>query len=186
MAQIHLLTHIYSFDSHYLIPLLFSSYFQYPSGYAVYAGAATGAIRSYFGSDVIDLSHTFPAGSSVVEPRIPAGSGGFVGGVTDVANSGPASVGYSPARDVTMRWASLSDLARDAAYSRRTGGIHFKWSDINGRALGAQVAKVAYDKYTSLQYATLEPLATRWGAGDRYAVTNSGATGSNRGLGRRL
>jgi hypothetical protein len=44
------------------------------------------------------------AGTSTVEPLIPANQTGYVAGITDRPNRGPKTIGYSPARDVVMCW----------------------------------------------------------------------------------
>jgi len=47
---------------------------------------------------------------------------------------------------VTLRWATFSEAANQAGMSRRYGGIHFEQGDLDGRAAGRLVARLAWAK----------------------------------------
>ncbi|MGH9035396.1 MAG: calcium-binding protein, partial [Acidimicrobiia bacterium] len=61
---------------------------------------------------------------------IKAGEGGYEPGV--------------PAADLTLTWKTFSEAADEAGVSRQYGGYHFNQGDLDGRAMGRQVAGVAY------------------------------------------
>jgi hypothetical protein len=46
---------------------------------------------------------------------------------------------------VTLAWEAFSEAADEAGLSRLYGGIHFRDGDLNGRALGREVGRDAYD-----------------------------------------
>lgn len=89
---------------------------EYTSGHSAFSAAGAEALRLFTGRDDLDASVVIPAGSSRIEP------------------------GTVPARDVVLRWATFSEAADQAGFSRRLGGIHFASGDVNGRLLGRRVA----------------------------------------------
>jgi hypothetical protein len=95
---------------------------EYSSGHSSFSAAGAEILRSFTGSDRLDGSVTFAAGSSRVEP------------------------GLVPARDVTVNWRTFSDAADQAGISRRYGGIHFAQGDLDGRAAGRAVARRCWAK----------------------------------------
>jgi hypothetical protein len=83
------------------------------------------AILSWFtGGDTFGATVTVPAGSLKIEPGLPASA-------------------------VTFSLPTWSQTGEDAGTSRRLGGIHFETGDVNGRALGRQVATYVYSKALS-------------------------------------
>jgi len=119
---------------------------EYISGHSTFSFAAATILKQYWASDDFHYRYTIKAGSSLFEPKIEAGEPGHIPGVTDAPNSGPRTVGYSPAQDVTLEWSGLIETAEQCGYSRRLGGIHFETGDLTGRRVGAQVAQVVWDK----------------------------------------
>jgi hypothetical protein len=101
------------------------SFPEYVSAHSAVSAASAEVLARFTGSDVFGLSHTQPARSSGIEP------------------------GLTPASDVTLSWATFSQAADEAGLSRRYGGIHFEEGDLRARALGRQVAAVAWDKAQS-------------------------------------
>jgi hypothetical protein len=95
---------------------------EYVSAHSAVSAASAEVLARFTGSDTFGLTHTQPTGSSGVEP------------------------GLTPASDVTLSWATFSQAADEAGFSRRYGGIHFEEGDLRARALGRQVAAVAWDK----------------------------------------
>jgi hypothetical protein len=93
---------------------------EYPSGSASFCAAHAQASRRFLGSD--SLWWTVPAskGSSRIEP------------------------GITPARDITIGWATWTDFARDCGLSRLWGGVHFRPAIEAGAKLGRRVGDVAY------------------------------------------
>lgn len=85
---------------------------------------------------------TLAAGASAVEPRVEVGGRGYIPGVTDVPNWGPATGGYAPARDVTLCWPTWRRLGRLVADSRLYAGVHIPADNeaglVAGRAAGSR------------------------------------------------
>jgi hypothetical protein len=94
---------------------------EYISGHSVFSLAGAEIIKLMTGSDNF--------GNSVT---IKAGEGGYESGV--------------PAADLTLSWATFSEAADEAGVSRQYGGYHFNQGDLDGRAMGRQVAGQAYAK----------------------------------------
>ncbi|MFC0677201.1 vanadium-dependent haloperoxidase [Lysobacter korlensis] len=95
------------------------------SGHSTFSAAAAQVLRTYTGSDRFEYSAVVPAGSSLVEP------------------------GLVPARDVKLHWATFSEAADEAGFSRRYGGIHFSIGDLEGRRVGRVIGKQAWQKARS-------------------------------------
>lgn len=74
---------------------------EYPSASTCSCAAHGQAARHFFGTDELNWSVTFPAGSSRIEP------------------------GITPAEDVTITWETWTDLERDCGESRVWAGVHF-------------------------------------------------------------
>jgi Domain of unknown function (DUF6851)/VCPO second helical-bundle domain len=95
---------------------------EYSSGHSNFSAAGAEILRLFTGKDRFGASVTLPAGSSRVEP------------------------GLTPARDLTLSWATFSDAAAQAGISRRYGGIHFEQGDLDARLTGRQAARTAWSK----------------------------------------
>jgi hypothetical protein len=95
---------------------------EYVSGHSTFSAAAAEVLRLFTGTNALDSSITFAAGSSKIEP------------------------GSTPAQPVTLTWRTLSAAAAQAGVSRRYGGIHFESADLAGRALGRDVARLVWAK----------------------------------------
>jgi hypothetical protein len=95
---------------------------EYISGHSAFSAAGAEILKRFTGSDAFGASYTQPAGSSRVEP------------------------GTTPAKDVTLSWATFSEAADQAGISRRYGGIHFVDADLVARVIGRQVAAQAWEK----------------------------------------
>lgn len=96
------------------------------SGHSAFSAAAAAVLRLFTGSARFGASHTFPAGSSTIEP------------------------GLTPARDVTLRWRTFEEAAAEAGWSRRYGGIHFRQEDMESRWMGEQIGRQTYQMATGL------------------------------------
>jgi len=119
---------------------------EYPSGHSTWSGAAFVVLRNFFGDDVFrGDSVVIPAGGSGAEGRITVGSPGYIAGVTDVPNSGPATVGYVPATNITLSWTTFSGAQDEAGISRLYGGFHYRTADEDAKALGRYVGQKAWD-----------------------------------------
>jgi hypothetical protein len=92
------------------------------SGHSTFSAAAAQVIRSFTGSDSVNLTVNFAAGSSFVEP------------------------GAVPATTVQLRWSTLSAAADEAGLSRELGGIHFQHADAHGLNLGRAVGTNTLNK----------------------------------------
>jgi hypothetical protein len=95
---------------------------EYSSGHSNFSAAAAEILRQFTGRDVFGGNATVAAGSSHVEP------------------------GSVPAADVTLSWPTFSAAADEAGMSRRYGGIHFEWGDLDGRRSGRVAAQIAWAK----------------------------------------
>lgn len=118
----------------------------YVSGHSTFSAAAAETLKLFFGSDDYKGPQCvlFKEGESTFERKITAGEEGFKKGVTDVPNTGPETTGYSPASDVTLCFETFSEAALQAGESRIYGGIHVKADDVDGAAVGRQVARSVF------------------------------------------
>jgi hypothetical protein len=99
---------------------------EFPSGHSAYSNAAAEILRRFTGSDTFVKKVVFAPGSSRFDP------------------------GASPEKETALEWQTFSEIAEDAAWSRRAGGIHFDEADFRSRVLGRSVAGVAWDRYQQL------------------------------------
>jgi hypothetical protein len=95
---------------------------EYVSGHSTFSAAGAAVLRAFTGSDRFGAEAVVGAGTSAVEP------------------------GTVPAADVPLRWATFSQAADEAGFSRRLGGIHFRSGDLAGRQLGALVARAVLSR----------------------------------------
>jgi hypothetical protein len=94
---------------------------EYVSGHSTFSGAGMAILSWMTGGNTFGATVTEPAGSSKIEANVPA-------------------------TDITFTLPTWSQTGEDAGTSRRLGGIHFATGDVNGRALGRQVATYVYAK----------------------------------------
>jgi hypothetical protein len=99
---------------------------EYPSGHSAYSNAAAEVLRRFTGSDTYAKTIVFAAGSSIVDP------------------------GKSPQADTMVSYATFSETAEDAGYSREVGGIHFHESVFRSAILGRQIGGQVWNQYTQL------------------------------------
>lgn len=99
---------------------------EYVSGHSTFSAAAAEILMRVTASDRMDLSHTVAPRSSLIEPR------------------------QGPARTIVLSWATFSEAALQAGYSRRLGGIHFAQADVEGQRLGRRVAQSVWDRVLRL------------------------------------
>jgi hypothetical protein len=134
-------------SSAYQTYLLTPPFSEYLSGHSTWSGAASVVLRNFFNGDDTFRgdSVTYPEGSSIIEGRLTVGQPGYVGGVTDVPNTGAASIGYVPATNVTLSWATYTDAQNEAGISRLYGGFHFKAADEDAKALGRLIGQRAWE-----------------------------------------
>jgi len=126
---------------------------DYVSAHSANGGTVFEAFFQFFGSDEFGFSFTVDAGHSKVEPKIDDPSNPkFVNGVTNVPNSGPETIGYSPAKAITVRWDTFSKAADDIAISRMYIGIHFRDASYDGITIGRRVGYKVWRLYS--QYIT--------------------------------
>jgi hypothetical protein len=95
---------------------------EYCSGHSGFSAAGAQILRAFTGSDRMNMSYTFPAGASLIEPNV------------------------VPAQPVTLSWATFTAAANEAGMSRRYGGIHFPQGDMAARHLGRQVGAAVWAK----------------------------------------
>jgi hypothetical protein len=95
---------------------------EYSSGHSNFSAAGAETLGLFTGSERFGGSVTLRAGSSRIEP------------------------GAVPPSDLTLSWATFSDAANQAGFSRRLGGIHFEQGDLDARATGRIAARLAWEK----------------------------------------
>jgi hypothetical protein len=113
-------------DGQYWLPyrppaLIAPAFPEYCSEQSAFATAAALVLRRFSGSDRLDMSYTFPAHTSQIDPGIPD-------------------------TDITLSWHTLSRAADQAGLAGRYSGMHFTRSDLDGRALGNQVGELVWEK----------------------------------------
>jgi len=94
---------------------------EYPSGSTGLGSAEAQAARRFFGSDALGLTISVPAGWTLVEP------------------------GITPAKPLTLHWATWTEFAKDCAMSRVWGGVHFLTTVERSIGFGKQFGDLAYD-----------------------------------------
>ncbi|MBI4908757.1 MAG: vanadium-dependent haloperoxidase [Acidobacteria bacterium] len=99
---------------------------EFPSGHSAYSNAAAEILKRFTGDDTFVKKVVYAAGTSRFDP------------------------GTSPEKETTLEWRTFSEVAEDAAWSRRVAGIHFDEADFRSRVLGRAVASLAWEKYTRL------------------------------------
>ncbi len=95
---------------------------EYTSGHSAFSAAGATILELFTGSDQLDASVTFEAGSSRFEP------------------------GATPSEDLTLSWDTFTAAADEAGLSRLYGGIHFIDGDLNGRVLGDSVGEAVWSR----------------------------------------
>ena len=95
---------------------------EYISGHSSFSAAGAEILKRFTGSDDFGGGITFEVGESVFEP------------------------GITPKVPVTLEWNTFSEASDQAGISRIYGGIHFEDGDLNGRALGREVAEHVWEK----------------------------------------
>jgi hypothetical protein len=99
---------------------------EYISGHSTFSASAAETLEAFTKSDGFGASAVLRAGTSEIEH------------------------GITPAKDVTLSWATFGDAADEAGISRRYGGIHFRLGDVVARQAGRLVAKQAWDRAEGL------------------------------------
>jgi hypothetical protein len=98
---------------------------EYFSGHSTFSAAAAEVLTLWTGSTGFGVGYVAPIGSSIIEP------------------------GTTPTKEVQLRWNTFRKAADQAGLSRRYGGIHFEQGDLDGRALGRDVARHVWAKAQS-------------------------------------
>jgi hypothetical protein len=94
---------------------------EYPSGSTTILASGSQTARRFFGSDTLDWTISFPAGSMLVEPEI------------------------SPARDLKIHFETFTDLDKTLAKSRVWGGVHFGKTVERSLVFGEQFGDLAHE-----------------------------------------
>jgi hypothetical protein len=98
---------------------------EYTSGHSTFSAAAAAVLKDFRGGAEFRASATIAKGTSFVEPAT-----GTQPGV--------------PAADVTISWQTFEDAAREAGMSRRYGGIHWQFGDIEAFENGKKTGEGAF------------------------------------------
>jgi hypothetical protein len=94
---------------------------EFPSAFTTLCAAQAQAARGFLGDDVLNWTHTFPAGSAQREP------------------------GAVPAADLELTWDTWSDFAKDCADSRVWAGAHFRETVEASLEFGARFGDLAHE-----------------------------------------
>ncbi len=94
------------------------------SGHSTYSSASGDILRRFTGSDAFNHGVTVAARSLVIDPT-------------------------APATEVRLSWDTFTTAACEAGQSRIYAGIHFPAADLDGRALGLQVAARAWERVSN-------------------------------------
>ncbi|MFE1444506.1 DUF6851 domain-containing protein [Streptomyces sp. NPDC058739] len=94
---------------------------EYPSGSTTLCSATSQTARRYFGSDELDWTIDYKAGSTLVEP------------------------GQTPARDLSINFATWTEFSRTCADSRVWGGVHFQKTVDRSLEFGEQFGDLAHE-----------------------------------------
>jgi len=94
-------------------------------------------------------SYTIPEGMIQAEPKITSGQPGYIAGVTDVPNTGPSSVGYTPNADHTISYSSVEEFKEEVIQARMNSGFHTRHSGNVGRAAGEAIAAQLIDFFSN-------------------------------------
>lgn len=116
------------------------------SVHSTVATAGTYVLAKFFGDDSISSTNcpVQKAGTSRTEARVEKGNFGYIDGVTDVANKGSWTKGFSPASDQNLCWSSFTRFREMLVVSREYGGIHIPADNYVGVELGKRVGHFAY------------------------------------------
>lgn len=99
---------------------------EYPSGSTCGCYATAQAVRRFTGSDELNWSVSYPAGASRIEP------------------------GLTPARDLTLHFATWTDFAENCGQARVWAGVHFPAAVEASAAICSRFGDYAYDYYAAL------------------------------------
>ena len=99
---------------------------EYPSGSTCGCYAQAQALRRFTGTDALDWSVSYPAGSSRIE------------------------AGVTPARDLTLHFETWSDFASNCGNARVWGGVHFHAAVEASAALCSSFGDTAFDYYSEM------------------------------------
>ncbi|MCY4540130.1 MAG: vanadium-dependent haloperoxidase [Chloroflexi bacterium] len=103
---------------------------EYPSGSTCGCYAQAQAVRRFTGSDDLNWTIAFPAGSSRVEP------------------------GITPAQDLALSFATWTDFARNCGQARVWAGVHFQAAVEASAALCGDFGDLAYEYLRELMDGT--------------------------------
>ena len=103
---------------------------EYPSGSTCGCYAHAQALRRFSGSDALDWSVAYPAGTSRIEP------------------------GVTPATDMTLTFNTWTEFAGDCGQSRHWGGVHFVPAVEASAASCSVFGDMAYEYYLTLMDGT--------------------------------
>ena len=99
---------------------------EFPSGHSAFSNAVAEILKRFTGDDAFVKKIKLAAGASRIDP------------------------GVSPKNETALEWLTFSEVAEDAAWSRRAAGIHFDEADFRSRVLGRAVAGVVWERYAQL------------------------------------
>ncbi|WP_327309903.1 hypothetical protein OG730_42835 (plasmid) [Streptomyces sp. NBC_01298] len=94
---------------------------EYPSGSTTICAAGSQTARRFFGSDALDWTINFPAGSTLIEP------------------------GIAPAKDLKIHFNTFTDLDKACARSRVDAGVHFGKTVERSLEFGKQFGDMAHE-----------------------------------------
>ena len=109
---------------------------EYPSGSTCGCYAHAQALRRFSGTDELNWSVSYPAGTSRIEP------------------------GITPARDMTLNFDTWTDFEQDCGESRHWAGVHFVPAVEASAAYCGAFGDMAFEYYATLMDGTAPPRET--------------------------
>lgn len=125
---------------------------EYISGHSTFSRAASFVLEMFTGSPNVpgNLSVTIKAGQSLFQPRCNKSQASCYKKCR-VNNSLDSENNYIPKVDVKLGpWRTYRDIANEASFSRKYGGIHISSGDIQGRLVGQKVGEKVWAKVSTL------------------------------------
>jgi hypothetical protein len=125
---------------------------EYPCGHCTITSGFSEGMRLFFGSDIaIGQNVVIPEGSSFVEPKITNTSDPlYVQNVTDVPNTGPESVGYAPATNISLTFSTWTEFSQKIILARMYLGVHTRFSGVAGEEYGKQISRTIWKRFQDI------------------------------------
>lgn len=123
---------------------------EYTSGHSTFSAAAAEVLQAFTGS-----ARLYDGVTRLPRDRNGDGHPDRLGEAVIPAGSLKTEPGL-PTHDLVLRWNTLQEAADEAGLSRRYGGIHFQDGDLQGRRMGREIGRLAFER-ASRHWRGLQP-----------------------------